>query len=107
LVDGCKKIVTLDINPYLKLELVKDSLDYILKNKDEIQGIFRSLLLKDRFDNLEHINSNNCKFSISEIIDLCCIDYIAPGDAGNSKLLDHSIDYHASYNVFEHIPKEI
>lgn len=104
---GAKKIVTLDLNPYLKLELVKESLDYIFKNKDEIQGIFGSLLLKERFDKLEHFYSNNCKFSITEILDLCCIDYIAPGDAGNSKLLDHSIDYHTSYNVFEHIPKEI
>ena len=104
---GAKKIVTLDLNPYLKLDLVKENLDYIFKNKAEIQGIFGTLLLKDSFDKLEHFYSNNPKFSITEILDLCCIDYIAAGDAGKSKLPDHSIDYHTSYNVFEHIPKEI
>lgn len=102
---GAKRTITFDLNPYLKLELIKDSLEYIFQNKDEIQNIFGSLLVKDRFDKLENLVSGS--FAIPQLLDLCCIDYISPGDAGNTKLPDRSIDYHTSYNVFEHIPEEI
>ena len=46
---GAKKIITIDLNPYFKEELLRDSLRYISEKKDEIQELFGSYLDKKRF----------------------------------------------------------
>jgi hypothetical protein len=37
---GAKQIFTIDLNPYLKEELVKADLNYIVNNKNEIENLF-------------------------------------------------------------------
>lgn len=100
---GAKKIITIDLNPYLKAELIEESLCYIANNKGEILRQFGSLIQENRLNKVLNL-SRGASFSTGEFLDLCCISYIAPGDAGNTKLLYGSIDYHTSYTVFEHIP---
>lgn len=102
---GAKKTITIDLNPYLKEELVNKSLQYISDNRKEIRNLFGTFLNKKRFDDLLAY-SKNTQFSIYEFLNLCHIDYIAPGDAGNTGLPSQSVDFHTSYNVFEHIPSE-
>jgi len=103
---GAKKTITIDLNPYLRAELIKKSLQYISDNNEEIRKLFGSLMHENRIDDLLYFN-RNVTFSTSPFLDLCRITYIAPGDAGNTILLPQSIDYHTSYTVFEHIPIEI
>ncbi len=43
---GAKSIITIDLNPYMKEELIRESLEYISDNKEEIQKLFGSLLDK-------------------------------------------------------------
>jgi len=100
---GAKKTITIDMNPYLKGELIRESLRYISDNKEEIHGLFGYLLDKKRFDDLLEF-SRNTNFSTRTFLDLCCIDYIAPGNAADTGLSPQSIDFHTSYAVFEHIP---
>ena len=103
---GAKKIITIDLNPYIKSELITEHLDYISDNKNEIKQLFGSLLYKNRFNELVEFHKKNV-FSIQSYFEFCNIEYIAPGDAENSGLKVNSIDFHVSYNVFEHIPEEI
>jgi len=100
---GAKSTATIDLNPYMRAELVADSLDYISGNKDELLKVFGSFVDKSRFEYLLNFHKN-AAFSIDAFLRLFQINYIAPGNAADTKLIDQSIDFHTSYTVFEHIP---
>jgi hypothetical protein len=102
---GAKKTITIDLNPYLKGELIGESLRYISDNKQDIQTLFGPLIDKKRLDDLVAF-SGNANFSTRTFLDFCKIDYIAPGNATNTGLPTRSIDFHTSYTVFEHISPE-
>lgn len=102
---GANKTITIDLNPYLKEELVRESLQYISINREDIFRLFGSLLVKNRFLTLLDLVERS-GFSVDEFLELCRINYIAPGDAGNTGLPENSISFHTSYTVFEHIPRE-
>lgn len=101
---GAKKTITIDLNPYLKEELIADALGYISNHEEEILNLFGSLINKNRLDQLLEFGRSRRRKS-SEVLDLARIEYMAPGDAAATRLPERSIDFHASYTVFEHIPK--
>ena len=103
---GAKKTITIDLNPYLKGELIRESLKYISEHKEEIHYVFGSLLEKKRFDHLLAF-ARNPNFSTQEFLDLCQTVYFAPGNAADTGLASLSIDFHTSYTVFEHITVEV
>lgn len=103
---GAEKTITIDSNPYMKLELIVDSLNRIKNNPEEILDLFGFLIDRKRFDKLLKF-CNNSQPTAAEFLDLCQIDYIAPGDAANTSFPNSSIDFHTSYTVFEHIPQEV
>ena len=103
---GAKKIITIDKNPYIKSQLIKEHLEYISCNKDEINNLFGPLLYKNRLEAIVSFYKKE-NFSIDAYFKFCNIKYIAPGDAANSGLENNSIDFHSSYVVFEHIPRNI
>jgi len=103
---GAKKTITIDLNPYLKGELIRESLRYMSEKKEEIQSLFGSLLVKKRLDDLLAF-SGIANFSKRTFLDLCRIDYVAPCNASNTGLPPRSIDFLTSYTVFEHIPPEV
>lgn len=72
---GAKKTITIDLNPYLKPELTKESLDYIISNKEEILEVFGSLINEERLYILESVLKKNNDFSLSDVLSLCNIDY--------------------------------
>lgn len=100
---GAKSTITIDLNPYMKTELIKESLMYMVDNKTEIEALFGSLLYKNRLEALLDFYKKNT-FSTDALLEFCKIRYIAPGDAASTELAEKSIDFHTSYNVFEHIP---
>jgi hypothetical protein len=103
---GAKKTITIDLNPCLKAELTRESFQFISDNKEEILKLFGSLMYGNRLDDLLHFN-RSASFSTSAFLDLCCINYIAPGDAGSTALPPRSIDCRTSCLVFQHIPPEV
>jgi len=100
---GAKSTITIDLNPYMKAELIEESLDYLLGNKKEVEQLFGDLLNQKRFNKLVHFCKNQ-SFSTDSFLDVCQIQYIAPSDASKTELKENSIDFHTSYTVFEHIP---
>jgi SAM-dependent methyltransferase len=96
---GAEEVITVDLNPYMKKSLFKESLDYIFRNQNEIRNLFGDLLKLDRFAIL--INNYN---KVDFVLKVANIKYFAPCDAGSVKLPDNYIDYHVSFGVYQHIP---
>lgn len=103
---GAKHCITIDLNPYLKIELIRESLKYISDNKEEIHELFGSLMFENRLDSLLSFY-RSAPPSLDTFLNFCQIDYIAPGDATKTKLNNQIIDFHTSHSVFEHIPPEV
>jgi SAM-dependent methyltransferase len=102
---GAEKVVTLDLNPYLKEELVRADLEYIVKNKSEIENLFENRIFNNRLDAL--LEFVEFPYQMKSLLKFLNVEYIAPGDASHLSLPDSSVDFHTSYTVLEHIPPEI
>lgn len=100
---GAERTISLDVYPYLREELIRESLGYICKNQEEIVSLFGTLLHKERFNDLLEF-ARSSRYKLSEFLHLCRMDYIAPGNAADTRLPDQSVDFHTSRLVFEHIP---
>jgi SAM-dependent methyltransferase len=102
---GAKQIFTIDLNPYLKEELVKADLNYIVNNKNEIENLFEDKIHYVRLDALiDFVESN--QYTLKDLLAFLKISYVAPGDAQSLDINSQSIDFHTSYTVLEHIPPE-
>ncbi|MCP5046718.1 MAG: class I SAM-dependent methyltransferase [bacterium] len=103
---GAGRIYTVDLNPYLKYELIIEDLQYIKRNEEEILEIFRDFdsFDKSRFDSLMGFDSSA---PVEEFLEMCRIEYISPGDARSLYLEPKTIDFHISNNVFEHIEPSV
>ena len=103
---GAQKIITIDINPYLKERLVLESINWIKNNEIEVRKLFYNIADNKLFNNrLRYLIS--CKLDIIRILELTNIDYRAPADACYLDIDDKTIDCQFSMSVFEHIPLSI
>jgi SAM-dependent methyltransferase len=102
---GAKQIITVDLNRYMREELIKESLQHINRNKLLIHNNI-TWLVKERFSSLMEFCMSK-KFILKDFLELCHITYLAPSDAAHTNLPEKSIDYHISNDVFEHIPPVI
>jgi len=103
---GAKRTITYDLNPYVKEELIRESLQHISYKAEKIRALFGSLLDGKRYDLLLALGESRT-MSTRGLLDLCSIDYVAPGDAGKTGLPSNSVDFHTSYATLEHIPPEV
>jgi SAM-dependent methyltransferase len=101
---GAKKIITMDLKPYMRNELIEDMLFFCKSQKSEMENALGELLDKERFNMLL---SYNGKIDKKGILELCQIEYMAPGDATKTNLPESSVHYHVSHTVYEHIPLNI
>jgi hypothetical protein len=103
---GARSVWTLDQNPYLQFSLIKEDLDYLRRNQDQLLsglwGEYGELLDLGRWRRL----LRNSPTSLTELSALCGINYQAPADARRTLFEDHTIDFLVSCNAFEHIPSE-
>lgn len=103
---GTSSILTVDLNPYLKWELIEQDINYIKANAEKVKALFPKELcppdFETRWQNLLQINSVP-----EELPKLLNLNYIAPGDARNLAIESDSIDFHVSNSVLEHIPSEV
>lgn len=103
---GARRVITVDLNPYLKAELTRECLQYIADHAEDIQALFGPLLNRTRFETLLYFERQD-GFDLRQLLDLCHIRYIAPSDAACTGLGADEIDFHTSFNVFEHIPRAV
>jgi hypothetical protein len=103
---GARKTITVDLNPYLKSELIVDALRHMSENRETMRVRFGTLLDQDRFPRLLSYYRKG-QFDSATFLDMCGIEYIAPGDAANTPLNSNSVDFHTSNTTLEHIPREV
>ena len=103
---GAGRVVTVDLNPYLRGELVIKSVRYLRTRREEIEALFSGIadpaILRERLDRLLSTPER-----LDAVLALAHIEYRAPADATALDLPHGSVDYHYSSNVFEHVSPEI
>ena len=103
---GASEITTVDLNHYLQAELVgKDE----FRMRTHFEEMLRLLgntpgtrLSVERFNSLLAVGDD-----IDRVLKAAHIRYQAPADAAHLDLSAHTIDYHVSYAVLQHIPPDI
>jgi hypothetical protein len=105
---GASRIITVDLNPYLKEGVVRKQIAHIRKNRREIRESFGELSktsdINKRLDLLMSTANNN----LGTLLETMNIEYLAPADAASlSKIEDNTVDIHYSTRVLEHIPPNI
>lgn len=104
---GAGQIITADLNAFLNDSLINEDLAYIHRNKEalfqQLQPKFGDLIQLDRWERLTCMASS--RVSTAQLCDRLNIEYLAPSDASCTNLDSHSVDFHVSCNVLEHIPQ--
>ena len=98
---GADEITTVDLNPYLRPELIQEDLRQIRDERPQVEALFGERLDAGRLQALLALAED---FDLDRLLDTCSIRYLSPGDAASIDLEAGSIDLHVSYEVFEHIP---
>lgn len=103
---GADRTITVDLNPYLKAELVRESIEFIADHRGAIERLFGDALVVSRLDELIAF-ARAPRFEITPFLDRFGVEYHAPSDAAATGLPGGSIDFHTSYTVMEHIPPRV
>jgi SAM-dependent methyltransferase len=103
---GARRTTTIDVNPYLRPELVAAALRQLVGHTDKTRSLFGSFLDEERWSRVVRVNTDD-HFDVAAFLRLCDINYIAPGDAARTGLDTASVDYHTSNTTLEHIPPEM
>ena len=99
---GAKRIVTVDLHPYLREELVALDLQYLRANERWFRKFFSRVDAEPaRMDQLLALQTG--KGVLKRAMELCGITYHPNTDAAITDLADGSIDLHVSNQVLEHI----
>jgi hypothetical protein len=105
---GASRVITVDLNPYLKPELVSEDISFMRNNQQAVKNVFGSYshqpIFQERF---ERLLTHTCNMSMGRLLSALNIECMAPADATMLALESHSVDYHVSYTVLEHIHPEI
>ena len=102
---GAGSTVTVDLNPYLRPELVHEDLCQVRDEQERVKQLFGASLDHDRLRRLVALADD---FDLDRLLETCSIRYLSPADASRlDDLADGSIDLHVSYEVFEHIPGDV
>ena len=103
---GAQRITTIDINPFLREEVILKSIDYIRRNRVEIEKLFGEHAKNQYFKKRLKLLISAPK-SLSEIFKLTNIEYLCPVEGTSLPLGNNSVDVYYSTSVLEHIPPNI
>jgi hypothetical protein len=101
---GAKRIVTIDVNPWLSKAYAWETWRSLRDSLPEIAAHCRlpENLVQDRYLSVpEEIET------LEELLAPLGIEYVYPGDARSTGLPEGSVDVVLSSNVLEHIPREV
>ncbi len=102
---GARSIVTLDLHPILKPDLVMQAVAQLIEHQGEAARLLQSIAdpetVSRRILDLAEART------FPELAAIMRLQYLSPADAAASDLPDHSVDIHFSHTVFEHIPRQV
>jgi SAM-dependent methyltransferase len=100
---GASRITTVDLNRYLRAELVFDDIAYLRRHRQEIFALFgdfaREPAFQKRFSHLLQ-----CREDLDSLLEMLHVEYLAPANGVHLQIEPESIDYHVSRTVLEHVP---
>ena len=104
---GAGRVVTADVNRYLREPLVLESLQWIQRHPGRVASLFGSLaehpIFKERLAQLEAVERD-----VEALCQLAGIRYLAPVDTANLPLPSGNAALHYSTNVLEHVaPRDL
>ena len=104
---GVNKTITIDLNPYLKWELIQNDILRLQAKSADIEKLYSDAGLNHaRFSLFKSIDVHSLQ--LNDILEMCHIDFRSPADARKLDwIADDSIDYYFSNDVLEHIPPAI
>jgi hypothetical protein len=103
---GAQRTLTVDLNPYLREDLVRADLAHLAARSEAIVAWFREAGLEavpQRLARFEEL----ARAELHDILEATGITYHSPGDARALPLGDGEADLHVSFNVLEHIEPAI
>ena len=109
---GAASVLTVDLNRYLKPEILQSDLAWMRQNRPWLDGLVAPLddengTAKARLNRLlEPGPQLAASEKLGRVLQLCNIRYEAPADAATLDLPEHSLDVHLSQAVMEHVPPE-
>jgi SAM-dependent methyltransferase len=98
---GAGQVTSIDLNPYLSDVLMQESLDFVNAHEQESLEALNGRG-KDRLRELV-----NFRGDLNQMMAMANILYKSPADATKLDFPAGSIDFHVSYAVLEHMPREI
>lgn len=102
---GAFRTITVDLNPYLKSELVLEEIEYIRNHQEMVTQLFglhsQNAVFPERLDLLLQSGKD-----LDRLLSVMNVQYIAPANAAQLDLPGKSIDYHVSFMVLQHIRRE-
>lgn len=102
---GAKEVVTIDLNRYLKKQIMLEGLEWIAKSRDKNKGMMSYMNIERIIDLKKEIEKN--ERSVDKVLENFGVKYIAPFDAQTMNGMGNKFDLVISYNVMEHIPKQV
>ncbi len=102
---GARSIVTVDLYPILKRDLVMASVAELVERAAEVPVLFQSVCDAEAVS--RRLRKLNDARTFEELASIMRLQYLSPADATATNLPDRSIDIHFSYTVFEHIPRDV
>lgn len=102
---GAEKIHTVELNPYLKTELVMADIAFMRSHQEAVLAIFGEKskigIFQERWKKLLSWQDE------AALLEMLNVHYRVGDAARLTDLADASIDYHISFAVLEHIPKPV
>lgn len=98
---GATEVVTVDLHPYLREELVLGLLAYLRQQEATVQALYPWVPPAELRRKLQVLAA--CR-SLPELWAAVPIRYLAPADATRLALPAAGFEYHYSTNVLEHVP---
>ena len=109
---GAGSVTTVDVNRYLRPELVRSDLVYLRSNRAWLTGLLKPFgdangAVTGRLERLLELDLQlPAPALLDQVLQLCDIRYEAPADAVTLDIPKHSLDVHLSQAVLEHVPPD-
>ena len=99
---GAKQIITVDVYPYLKQQLVLEQLQYLREHREEVAGLFTDHFPERFAERIAFLQDPD--MSLAKLLAGTNIQYLAPTNTAQLDFPTQSIDYHVSFQVLQHVP---
>ena len=109
---GAERVITVDVTVYLRPEILRSDLAYCKAHKAWLRDLLAqheggSGAANTRLDELLELELQvPARQLLDEVLQRCCITYLAPCDASAPDLQAGSLDVQLSRAVLEHIPPD-